>query len=98
MCYQVVITKRAQDQLMSIRNYLDEQWGESVTLSFQSRVNDVLDLLTYFPNLGSLEVEGKGIRGLKLTKQIRMFYRLTKKKIIILAFFDVRQNPQKRTE
>lgn len=41
-------------------------------------------------------IESGEIRGFQLTKQIRILYRVKQDQLIILAFFDVRQNPEKK--
>jgi plasmid stabilization system protein ParE len=55
-----------------------------------------LDLLEDFPEIGAVEVVEKQIRGFQLTKQTMVFYRTKGEKIIILTFFDVRQDPRKK--
>ena len=57
---------------------------------------DFFDLLKEFPEMGSIEFPEKQIRGFQLTKQTRILYRIKNKNIIVLAFFDVRQNPKKK--
>ena len=44
--------------------------------------------------MGSIE---KGdIRGFQLSTHVRILYRIRQEKIIIMTFFDVRQNPKKK--
>jgi hypothetical protein len=42
------------------------------------------------------QIENGDIRGFQLSPQTRILYRIRDEKIIILAFFDVRQNPNKK--
>jgi hypothetical protein len=44
------------------------------------------------------QVEKDDIRGFQLSPQTRILYRIRDEKIIILSFFDVRQNPTKKLE
>ena len=44
--------------------------------------------------MGSIEQED--IRGFQLSRQTRILYRIKRDKIIVLSFFDVRQNPKKK--
>ena len=46
--------------------------------------------------MGTIEVEEKGIKGFLITKHNRLFYRNTDKELVILNFFDTRQNPKKK--
>lgn len=62
---------------------------------FQQKTILILDLLEIFPEMGVIEVHEKQIRGFQLTKQTRIFYRIEGKRIILLTFFEVRQNQKK---
>jgi plasmid stabilization system protein ParE len=53
-----------------------------------------LGLLKDFPFMG--QVESNDIRGFQLSRQTRILYRIRNNKIIILAFFDGRQDPKKK--
>jgi hypothetical protein len=44
------------------------------------------------------QVENNDIRGFQLSRQTRILYRIRDNKIIILSFFDVRQDPKKKLE
>jgi len=96
---QIFFTKRAETNYRDIKEYLTRKWGNAVTDVFEQKTADFLIfLLKNFPELGTEEVPEKQIRAFQLTKQTRVFYRLKKDKIIILMFFDVRQDPQKRPQ
>ena len=64
--------------------------------AFEQKTIDFLDLLEQFPEAGTLEVPEKQIRSFLIVKQIRVFYRVKQNQIILLSFFDVRQNPSKK--
>lgn len=93
---RISFTKRAQNHYNSIKHYLYEEWGEAIVEAFEQKTLDFLDLLIEFPEMGSNELADKQIHGFQLTKQTRILYRLKKDTIILLAFFDVRQNPKKK--
>lgn len=57
---------------------------------------DFLDILENFPEIGTMELPEKNIRGFQLTRQTRVFYTIRQKYILILAFFDVRQNLERK--
>lgn len=88
---QLLLTKGAQKNYFEIHAYLTNEWGQQVASAFQSKTENFFNLLTRFPEIGSLEIEDKSIRGFTLTKHTKVFYRLKEDKIIILAFFDNRQ-------
>jgi len=92
----IFLSKRAVKSYRSIEDYLVKNRGLVVANAFEQKVIDFFDLLENFPEMGTVEVSEKNIRGFQLTKQIKVFYRIkNKSKIIVLFFFDVRQNPKK---
>lgn len=94
----VFLTKRAEGNYKSIRKFISKEWGENIALAFEQKTKDFFDLIELFPELGSVEFAPKEIRGFQLTKQTRVFYRIKNQQIIILSFFDVRQNPKKKPQ
>lgn len=93
---RISFTKRAQNNYNSIKIYLSKEWGEKPAKAFEQKTIDFIDLLKEFTEMGSVEFPEKQIRGFQLTKQTRVLYRIKNQKIIILAFFDVRQNSKKK--
>jgi plasmid stabilization system protein ParE len=96
MALKIVWTKRAERKFDSLLEYLLEEWGEQVTKNFAQKVYSFLDLLSEFPGLGTIENEEKGIRGFTIVKQVNLFYTVKENQIILLNFFDNRQNPEKK--
>jgi plasmid stabilization system protein ParE len=96
MAFQIVWSKRAVEKFDGIIDYLSKEWGEKVTSSFVRKVYDFIDLLAEYPEIGSLENTKKYIRGFILIKQICVFYKIKRDAIIILSFFDTRQNPKRK--
>jgi plasmid stabilization system protein ParE len=93
---KVFFTKLAFKKFNSIKDYITKEWGANVALTFNQKTSDFLDLLEAFPEIGTEEVKEKQIRSFQLTNQTRVFYRIKGDKIIVLTFFDVRQNPKKK--
>ena len=93
---RIVWTKRALRRLSEILEYIEIEFGVVARESFRSQTKDFTRLLAEFPEMGTLEVKEKNLRGFQLTKQTRIFYRIKGDRIIILTFFDSRQNPRRR--
>ncbi len=91
---QVFVTQRAEKHFDSIVNYIKHKWGEGTAKQFILKTDEIFKLLKSYPTMG--QIENGEIRGFQLTRQTRLLYRVQGKKIIILAFFDVRQNPNKK--
>ena len=96
MALEVYWAKRADRKFDQIINFLIKEWGENVASAFVKKVYDFLDILSEFPEIGTIENTEKGIRGFTVVKQVDLFYRKKGNKIILLTFFDNRQNPKKK--
>ncbi len=96
MALEIYWTKKADKKFNQIIDYLEKEWGENSVKEFVKKVYDFLDLLSEFPEMGTLENKKKEIRGFTITKQVNLFYRISENKIILLTFFDNRQNPKKK--
>jgi plasmid stabilization system protein ParE len=96
MAKSIVWTKRANSSLNSIIQYIEKEWGLATTNQFVKRVYDVIELLSEYPNLGTQEHQEKPIRGFVISKQNKIFYRITKQEIIILNVFDNRSGPKRK--
>ena len=96
MALKIVWTKRADRSFDKIIEYLEVEWGNKVVRSFVKKTYDLFDILMEFPEIGSIENEEKSIRGFTLIKQVTVFYKIKENELIILHFFDNRQNPKKK--
>ena len=91
---KVFLTRRAEKDYELIKDYITQEWGDKTAETFTKKADEIFQLLESFPEMGP--VENKDIRGFQLSKQTRILYRIRAEKIIILSFFDVRQDPKKR--
>ena len=96
MALEIYWTKRADKNFDKIIEYLLNEWGENVSHAFVKKVYDFLDILAEFPEIGTIENRKKGIRGFAIVKQVNVFYRIIGNKIILLNFFDNRQDPKRK--
>lgn len=96
MALKIYWTKRADKKFDQILDYLIDEWGENVAKVFMKKVYDFLDILSEFPEIGTLENKEKGIRGFTIIKNVSLFYTISGDKIILLNFFDNRQNPKNK--
>ncbi len=94
MALTIYWSKRADNKFDKIIDYLEGEWGETVTKAFVKKVYDFLDILIEFPEIGGIEHIERNIRGFVIVKQLTIFYKIKEDKIILLNFFDNRQNPK----
>jgi len=76
MALEIQWSKQADKKFDAIIQYLELEWGESVTQAFVKRTFEFLDLLQDFPEIGSIENQEKNIRGFVLIKQLTVFYKI----------------------
>lgn len=96
MALKIVWSRRAYQKFDQIISYLIAEWGDKPTKEFIGKVFDFLDILSEYPEIGSIENKEKNISGFTIVKQVNIFYRIKGDRIIILLFFDNRQNPKKK--
>ncbi|HRK53158.1 MAG TPA: type II toxin-antitoxin system RelE/ParE family toxin [Cyclobacteriaceae bacterium] len=93
---KLVWTEKAKARMAEILDHIELEFGIASRQSFREKAKDFTRLLIEFPEIGTLEIKDKNLRGFQLTKQTRIFYRIKKDQIVILTFFDSRQDPKKR--
>ncbi len=94
MALEIQWSKRADRSFDIILEYLIQEWGDQVVQDFVKKTYDFLDVLAVFPEIGSLQIKEKGIRGFTLMRQVSVFYKVKVDSIVLLVFFDTRQHPK----
>jgi plasmid stabilization system protein ParE len=96
MALKIVWSKRASEKFDQIITHLIQEWGEKSAKQFIGKVFDFLEILSEFPEIGSVENKEKNIRGFTIVKQVNVFYRVKNDTIILILFFDNRQHHGKK--
>jgi plasmid stabilization system protein ParE len=96
MAIKIVWSKRASLKFDQIVLYLSEEWGEKSAVRFVKSVFDFLEILSEYPKIGSVENKVKNIRGFTIVKHVNVYYRIKGDSIMLILFFDNRQNPKKK--
>ena len=96
MALEIRWTTRADIKLDHLIIFFESEWGESVVRAFMKKLYDFLEILSEFPEIGSMQYPEKNIRGFSLTKQISIFYKIDGNQIILLDLFDNRSDPKKK--
>ena len=96
MALNIRWTTKADIKLDQLIIYLETEWGASVVKAFMRKLYDFLEILSEFPEIGSMQYPEKGIRGFALTKQVTIFYKIDSNHIILLDIFDNRSDPKKK--
>ena len=96
MALEIQWTTRADIKLDHLIIYLESEWGENVAKAFMKKLYDFLEILSEFPEIGSMQYPEKKIRGFSLTKQVSVFYKIDGNQIILLDLFDNRSTKKER--
>ncbi|HYI78113.1 MAG TPA: type II toxin-antitoxin system RelE/ParE family toxin [Chryseolinea sp.] len=91
---QVFVTARAERSFDLIVEYIKNKWEERTAKQFVLKTDGIFKLLQNYPTMG--QVENGDVRGFQLSRQTKLLYRVRDDKIIVLAFFDVRQDPNRK--
>lgn len=97
MAYDIVWSPEARNTYIGVLESINSQWSISEVKSFETHVNQVLELVRKFPEIYEYSDYSNAHRCV-LSKQVSLFYRIEKEAEIIelISFFDNRQNPEKR--
>ncbi len=98
MSRKVIISKTAEKRLNELFKYFLENWSQKVKSDFINKLDSKITLLKKHPESFPESEKQKGLRKCVITKQTTMFYRFNSQQIIIITFFDTRQNPEKINE
>lgn len=94
MALEILWSKKADRKFDHIIEYLSAEFGEASTKKFINKVYEFLDLLAQFPDIGTIESKEHNIRGFVIVRQLTIFYQVRNDKIILLNFYDNRQQPK----
>jgi plasmid stabilization system protein ParE len=95
MKYKVRWTLNAYTDFSKIVQYINEKWGKNPADEFINKVDNIVWILSIFPQLGRIIYSEKQICSLVVSKQITIIYRIKSKEIHILNLFNSRQDPGK---
>ncbi len=95
MEYEIVWTENAFEDLREIIFYLEDNWSSKVSYEFLEKCFLSIELISKFPSIGIQSEKDKNVRKFLITKQNALYYGLEKNTILLLNFFDTRQDPGK---
>ncbi len=93
MVRQIVWNKRAVQKFEEIINYLEENVSQKSAIKFVTEVNELIDKINKYPEIGTRTIKKKTVRQYKLDKHRNLYYKKSGRKLVIVYIFDNRQNP-----
>lgn len=94
---KIIWSNQAQKDYYKVLAYLYENWGLNEVKSFVDKTEDVIRVIKKHPQTFVESTRKRNYRKGFVTKHNSLFYKVMpyKKEIILLAFWDNRQNPKK---
>jgi plasmid stabilization system protein ParE len=93
---RILITDFAENKLEQIIDYLTNEFGILSSINFLDEVKRCLELISNDYTIG-IKIK-PNYYSLVIVKQITAYYKIDNGTIMILTFFDNRQNPNKLDE
>ena len=93
MSLAIIFTDDAIDILISIVNFIEAGWGVKHGEKILTRTYKILDLISKDPYMYKASSIKEDIRIGIISRQTSFFYKIQENEIIILFFWDNRQQP-----
>jgi plasmid stabilization system protein ParE len=91
----IVFSPQAIQDLDDLYAYLDRQWGKKVIANFDKKMNAFLQNVSFHPRLFAYINKRKNLRKYLLYKKNLVIYKVSMKRIEIVAIIDASESPKK---
>lgn len=96
MVTQIIWTPKAEKTFDRITTYLQKKISLTICEKFVEAVYFKIDVIIEHPEIGRPTLTSNSIRFINVDKHYQIFYRFDGSILLLLAFFDTRQDSQKR--
>ncbi|WP_370576782.1 type II toxin-antitoxin system RelE/ParE family toxin [Mucilaginibacter sp. AK015] len=93
MNLEIRFTSEAEDTYEALVSQLKGRWGDRFVAKLESRITESLNIISSSPYLYPVIDETNDIRRCNLHKNCSMLYRVNDHDILIVCFWDNRQEP-----
>ena len=90
---QIIWSKNAQITFDAIVVYLENNFGNAVAKKFIAKANSNIQVIAKFPNLYKAISLKQSVRKATISKVCSFYYEVNEDTIVILYFWDNRQEP-----
>ena len=87
---KVVWTKRAKANYLKILTYITHKFGSSSGQKYHTRVEELIDLLRTFPEIGTKQIGNQDLRGIILYRRTTIFYTFDNEVVKVINVVDNR--------
>ncbi|MBN8570909.1 MAG: type II toxin-antitoxin system RelE/ParE family toxin [Ignavibacteria bacterium] len=92
MNVEVIWTEKAETNYEAVKDFLKENWSKKVLKNFTSKVENLIEHLKVYTQLGEKVEDYPGVRKFLVTKQNYIYYKFIHNKLYIVNFVDTRQS------
>jgi len=96
MNHEIHFSPRALDDLQTVLEYLDKEWGATVSEKFLDRIDDLLDGISETPHMYVCVNKRKKIHKCVVNNNVTLYYRIKNNEVELITFFQSRQRQSKR--
>jgi len=93
MNFEIKFTPEAEETFDALILQLRQRWGDGFVVKFETKVSKALNTITKTPYLYPIAEENTEIRKCILHKNSSMLYKVYDTEILIVCFWDNRQDP-----
>jgi len=93
MSFEIKFTPEAEDTYDAISTQLRQRWGDRFVTKLEIKISKCLNTISITPYLYPVIEENTEIRKCLLHKNCSMLYRVYDDNILIICFWDNRQDP-----
>tara|TARA_B100001778_G_C18165794_1_gene440250 strand:+ start:288 stop:587 length:300 start_codon:yes stop_codon:yes gene_type:complete len=86
-------TSTAIQSVNEVSDFVETIWGSKIANHFLDLVDEKIVLIGQNPEIGFSEIK-LGLKSILVHKNVRLFYKVMDSEIVLLLFWDVRQNPE----
>jgi plasmid stabilization system protein ParE len=90
MDLEIIWTKRAVNNYISILTYIKSDFGDNPAKEYEKRVAELIQLIKSFPDLGSMQNQEENLRAIVLYRRTTIIYKYNQESILIVNVIDTR--------
>jgi plasmid stabilization system protein ParE len=95
MAFTIIYKKRFVNKLVKVLDYLEKEWGGKVATAFLSTLDERINMLNKYPEIGKASAKLPSIRSILISKHNKLYYKIDREFIVILNMYDMRMNPKR---
>jgi plasmid stabilization system protein ParE len=91
--FEVIFSKRANETFDLIQTQLLTRWGTGIVIKFEQRTWKIIKSISNTPYIYQSIKTNVEVRKAVIHKNCSLFYKIREKRVVILFFWDNRQEP-----